>query len=151
VETEERPFWKTKALEEMSAEEWESLCDRCARCCLLKIEDEDTGDIHLTRLACSLLDVKSCRCSDYPNRFKKMFDCLSVDPAAVRQLTWLPATCGYRLVHEGHDLKWWHPLISGSHDTVHAAGISVRGWARSETGVKPSAIHRYIIEDFTDD
>lgn len=140
-------FWKAKTLDQMTEKEWESLCDGCARCCLVKLEDEDTGDIHLTRLACGLLDVGSCRCSDYPNRFAKMPDCVNVDVAAVRRLKWLPETCAYRRLEEGRGLAWWHPLVSGTQDTVHEAGISVR-WARSEKKVKLENYHRYIIPDF---
>lgn len=139
------PFWKAKVLEDFSADEWESLCDGCGRCCLLKLEDEDTGTIYTTRLACRLLDVTSCRCKDYPNRYARVADCLAVDLDAVRSITWLPETCAYRLVGEGRDLAWWHPLVSGSTDTVHQAGISVRGLARSEARIKPENFERYII------
>jgi uncharacterized protein len=145
ISSEPAPFWKTKTLEEMTPAEWESLCDGCARCCLLKLEDEDSGEVFLTRLACKLLDVGKCRCSDYHNRFAKMPDCIEIDPEKVRKLDWLPTSCGYRRVAEGRDLAWWHPLISGSPDTVHAAGISVRSWARSETKVAMHTFHRYII------
>lgn len=141
----EQPFWKRKSLDEMSAEEWESLCDGCGRCCMVKLEDEDTGTCYLTRLACSLLDIGSCRCSDYPNRKARMSDCVTIDPSSVRSLEWLPETCAYRLVEEGRDLYWWHPLVSGSAETVHQAGVSVREWARSESGVKESAMQRFII------
>ena len=144
----DEPFWRRRRLEDLSPTEWESLCDGCGRCCLNKIEDEDTGEIHLTRLACGLLNISTCRCSDYPNRQAKMPDCVQIDPEKVRSLSWLPATCGYRLVGEGRDLQWWHPLVSGSPDTVHQAGISVRGFARSEKGVKLEAYWRYIIRDF---
>lgn len=142
------PFWRTKTLEQMTPAEWESLCDGCGRCCLNKLEDEDTGEIHLTRLACGLLDLGSCRCSDYENRRAKMPDCITIDAEKARTLSWLPPTCGYRLVAEGRDLEWWHPLVSGSPDTVHQAGISVRGWARSETKVKTEAFWKYIIRDY---
>lgn len=142
------PFWRTKTLDEMTPQEWESLCDGCARCCMIKLEDEDTGECHLTRLACSLLDVGTCRCGDYANRFTKMPDCISIDPDMVRSLSWLPRTCAYRLVETGQDLAWWHPLVSGTPDTVHEAGISVRGWARSEKGIKPASLWRYIVPDF---
>jgi uncharacterized protein len=141
----EKPFWETKTLEQMSSEEWEQLCDGCGRCCLLKLEDEDTGEVHLTRLACKLLDLNSCQCKDYPNRQKKVHDCLSIDIAKVRSLEWLPDSCGYRRVDDGRGLAWWHPLVSGSSDTVHEAGISVRGLARSEARVKPEALFKYII------
>ena len=140
------PFWRTKALEDLDATEWESLCDGCGRCCLLKLEDEDTGDLHHTRLACRLLDIGQCRCRDYDNRHDIVSDCIRIDAATVRTLPWLPDTCGYRLVAEGRDLAWWHPLVSGDPLTVHAAGISVRGFARSETGVRERDFERYIID-----
>ncbi len=122
-----RPFWRTKTLEEMSTSEWESLCDGCARCCLVKLEDEDTGDIHFTDIGCRLLDAKTCRCRDYERRNRRVPDCVKLTPAAVRALTWLPITCAYRLVAEGKDLPDWHPLVSGSADSVHDARVSVRG------------------------
>jgi uncharacterized cysteine cluster protein YcgN (CxxCxxCC family) len=140
-----RPFWEAKALTEMSREEWESLCDGCGQCCLLKVEDEDTGDIYLTRLGCKLLDTKTCRCRDYPNRKRRVHDCVSLNMQELARMPWLPETCAYRTLAEGRPLQWWHPLVSGSPDTVHEAGVSVRGWARSEKGVRPSAIARYII------
>jgi len=104
------PFWKTKTLEQMTREEWESLCDGCGRCCLVKLEDEDNGEVYTTRLACSMLNIRSCRCKDYANRFSKMPDCLEIDVKKARELTWLPKTCGYRVVDEGRDLAWWHVL-----------------------------------------
>ena len=121
-----RPFWLTKTLEEMSSSEWESLCDGCARCCLVKLEDEDTGDIHFTDIGCTLLDAKTCRCRDYRRRQNRVPDCVKLTPEAVRTLSWLPVTCAYRLVAEGKDLLDWHPLVSGSPDSVHEAGVSVR-------------------------
>lgn len=142
------PFWRTKTLEELSPVEWESLCDGCGRCCLLKLEDEETAEVHLTRVACRLLNVGSCRCSDYANRHKKVHDCLEVNAQSIREIDWLPSTCAYRLVAEGKELAWWHHLVSGSRDTVHEAGISVRGFARSEKGVKPESIGKFIIADF---
>jgi uncharacterized protein len=141
----DRPFWQVKALEEMSVEEWESLCDGCARCCLVKLEDEDTAEVYQTRLACRLLDLDTCRCSDYPNRHARVRDCVAIDADKARTLTWLPETCAYRLVGEGRDLYWWHPLVSGDPETVHTSGISVRGWARSEAKVKPDQVERYIV------
>ncbi len=145
-----RPYWETTALEDMSKREWEALCDGCGRCCLNKLEDEDTGEVHLTRLACALLDVGQCRCTDYKNRFKLMADCINLTPKKVREIEWLPETCGYVRARDGRALAWWHPLISGDPNTVHEAGISVRGFARSETGVKEENFNRYIIKGFED-
>lgn len=122
-----KPFWQTKTLEEMNVAEWESLCDGCARCCLNKLQDEDTGDIHYTSVACTLLDGSSCRCTDYRNRQAKVPDCVRLTPEEAHSLIWLPKTCAYRRLAEGRDLAWWHPLVSGNPDTVHEAGISVRG------------------------
>jgi uncharacterized cysteine cluster protein YcgN (CxxCxxCC family) len=123
----EKPFWKTKTLGEMSPSEWESLCDGCGRCCLLKLQDEETERVYYTDVSCRLLDSDSCRCKDYENRKEQVPDCVRLTPAEVQDLGWLPLTCGYRLVRDGKDLAWWHPLVSGSPDTVHEAGVSVRG------------------------
>jgi uncharacterized cysteine cluster protein YcgN (CxxCxxCC family) len=125
-EPEEQPFWRVKTLEAMNPDEWESLCDGCGRCCLVKLEDEDTAEVMYTDVGCTLLDDQTCRCRDYPNRQAKVADCVRLTPEAVRSLSWLPGTCAYRLLAEGEDLYWWHPLVSGDPDTVHAAGISVR-------------------------
>ncbi|WP_425359185.1 YcgN family cysteine cluster protein [Dichotomicrobium thermohalophilum] len=127
------PFWETKALEELTEEEWESLCDGCGRCCLVKVEDEETGARIDTRLACRLLDIGACRCSDYANRHEQVPDCVRLTPQTARDLDWLPDTCAYRLRAEGKRLYWWHPLRSGDPETVHQAGISVRHIAMSET------------------
>lgn len=121
------PFWKTKTLEAMSPEEWESLCDGCGKCCLSKLEDEDTGEIHFTSVGCRLLNAETCRCSDYANRRALVADCVGLTPQNVRTISWLPKTCGYRLVAEGRDLYPWHPLVSGDPESVHRAGVSVRG------------------------
>ena len=121
------PFWRTKSLEEMSPTEWESLCDGCGRCCLVKLEDEDSGEIHYTDVGCTLLDAGSCRCRSYETRQAVVPDCLRLTPDTVRSVSWLPPTCAYRLVEEGRDLYPWHPLVSGDPDSPHAAGISVRG------------------------
>lgn len=121
------PFWKTKTLDAMNDQEWESLCDGCGRCCLVKLEDEDTGDYYATDLVCRLFDETTCRCRDYPNRQKHVDDCVRLTPDVVRGIGWLPPTCAYRLVAEGKDLAWWHPLVSGDPETVVQAGISVKG------------------------
>ncbi|MEP9369597.1 YcgN family cysteine cluster protein [Xanthobacter sp. VNH20] len=123
----EVPFWRAKALAQMNPAEWESLCDGCGRCCLVKLEDEDSGDIAYTDVVCRLFEAHSCHCSDYPNRQEQVTDCVRLTPEAVAELSWLPPTCAYRLLDEGKDLPWWHPLVSGSAETVHEAGISVRG------------------------
>jgi uncharacterized protein len=120
-------FWRTKTLEEMTSEEWESLCDGCGRCCLVKLEDEDTAQIHYTDVACTLFDEQTCRCSDYHNRQKKVADCVRLTPQEVRTITWLPQTCAYRLLAEDKPLFDWHPLISGRAESVVEAGISVKG------------------------
>jgi uncharacterized cysteine cluster protein YcgN (CxxCxxCC family) len=140
----EKPFWKTKTLLEMSAEEWESLCDGCGRCCLVKLEDEDTGRYYFTDVACKLFDGETCRCSDYQNRAARVPDCVKLDAENVGSLGWLPRTCAYRLIDEGRNLPWWHPLVSGSPETVVAAGISMRGWTVPETEVHDSDIEKHI-------
>jgi uncharacterized cysteine cluster protein YcgN (CxxCxxCC family) len=126
------PFWRTKTLAEMNPAEWESLCDGCGKCCLIGLEDEETGEIHLTDVACKLFDGGSCRCADYANRKTKVPDCVKLTPENVPTLYWLPKTCAYRLVARGEDLRAWHPLVSGDPDSVHAAGVSVRGKTRKE-------------------
>ncbi len=120
-------FWKRKRLDQMSRAEWESLCDGCALCCLQKIEDEESGEIFYTDIACKLLDVSSCRCGDYAARAKRVADCLvlTVDDAAAFQ--WLPSTCAYRRLAEGDDIPEWHPLRTGDPESVHEAGVSIRG------------------------
>lgn len=134
-------FWIQKSLAQMSAQEWEALCDGCGRCCLVKLEDADTQQVHYTNVACRLLDLKSCRCTDYANRTRRVRDCLrlSVDNLAVLQ--WLPPTCAYRRLAEGRDLARWHPLVSGDPASVHRAGISVRGWTVRETEVEDLEAH----------
>lgn len=122
-----RPFWTEKTLDELSPQEWEALCDGCGKCCLSKLEDEDTGDIYWTSVGCRLFDAEACRCRDYPNRLAQVPDCIGLTPAKVRTITWLPRTCAYRLVAEGRALYWWHHLVSGSRETVHEAGMSMRG------------------------
>ncbi len=145
--TQSEYFWKTKTLEAMSDSEWESLCDGCARCCLEKLEDEDTGKIYFTHVSCALLDAGLCACKDYPNRSDKVSDCVRLTPENVRTLNWLPPSCGYKLVAEGRDLYWWHPLISGDPNTVHEAGVSVRGrvWG-TEDEVEEADLEDHIVQ-----
>ncbi len=140
------PFWKRKTLEEMTRQEWESLCDGCARCCLYKLEDEDTGEIYYTNVVCRLLDTHRCQCTAYTERARLMPTCLVLTPTLVRQLRWMPKTCAYRLVAEGKDLAWWHPLVSGSPDTVHQAGISVRYQTQAEDAVDMDHLEDYIVD-----
>ena len=132
AEDEPVPFWRSKALAEMTAAEWESLCDGCGRCCLVKLEDADSGDVDYTNVACRLLDQQACRCKHYTMRTAIVDDCAVLTADAVPTLSWLPPTCAYRLLDEGAELYWWHPLVSGDPDTVHVAGISVRGRTVSE-------------------
>ncbi|MEM9357225.1 MAG: YcgN family cysteine cluster protein [Pseudomonadota bacterium] len=139
------PFWRTKTLAEMTSAEWEALCDGCGRCCMLKLEDEDTDEIYMTRIACRLLDIGKCCCQDYPKRHDKVPDCLQLTVELVESLSWLPETCAYRLVQEGQDLAWWHPLVSGDPESVHQAGISVRTWAMTETPTRAEQLHKYLI------
>ncbi|MFS8035636.1 YcgN family cysteine cluster protein [Xanthobacter sp. AM11] len=121
------PFWRTTPLAAMTAQQWESLCDGCGRCCLVKLEDEDSGAIAYTDVACRLFDTATCRCGDYERRSEHVEDCVRLTPEAVATLSWLPPTCAYRLVAEGRDLPFWHPLVSGTAGSVAAAGISVGG------------------------
>ncbi|MBW4024489.1 MAG: YcgN family cysteine cluster protein [Proteobacteria bacterium] len=126
------PFWQTKTLDEMTTEEWESLCDGCGRCCLHKLRDEDTEALAFTNVACRLLDTGSCRCSDYEHRFEKVPDCVQLTPATLREIDWLPPSCAYRRIEEGRGLAPWHPLRSGTQDSVVTSGASATGRIVSE-------------------
>jgi uncharacterized protein len=134
------PFWRTKRLDQMTKAEWESLCDGCGRCCLNKLEEAD-GSIEHTNVACRLLDLDACRCSKYQQRHRLVSDCVQLTPDNVDDLSWLPPTCAYRLVAEGKNLYWWHPLVSGDPELVHVAGISVRGRCVSERTAGPLEHH----------
>ncbi len=128
----EKPFWQTKSLQEMTAAEWESLCDGCGLCCLIRFEDEETGEVIPTRVACKLLDQHLCRCKDYVNRKAHVPDCIKLTPWNIEALAWMPPSCAYRRLHEGRDLPGWHPLITGDPDSVHKAGVSIRDQTVSE-------------------
>jgi uncharacterized cysteine cluster protein YcgN (CxxCxxCC family) len=140
------PFWKRKTLEEMNRREWESLCDGCGKCCLVKLQDPDTDELAFTDVACKLLDGNTCRCTDYPNRKRRVPDCVVLNARVVDQLAWMPSTCAYRLLKEGKDLAWWHPLVSGDPNTVHEAGISVRGRVVSETLVADEELAEHVVD-----
>ena len=129
------PFWRRKSLAQMTVAEWESLCDGCGLCCLVRFEDEATGEVFPTRVHCKLFDPAACRCSDYPGRKAQVPDCIKLTPHAIKDLAWMPRSCAYRRLHEGRDLAAWHPLVSGDPESVHLAGVSVRGQTVSETAL----------------
>lgn len=138
------PFW-LQPLDKISRAEWEALCDGCGQCCLHKLEDEDTGEVHFTNVSCRLLDTKTAQCKDYRGRMAHVPDCLRLTPAKLAQYEWLPATCAYRLRAAGKPLLAWHYLISGDRDAVHRAGVSVRGRVISEDLAGP--IEQHILTD----
>ncbi len=140
------PFWRTKRLSQMTRAEWESLCDGCGRCCLNKLEEEGTGKTFFTNVACRLFDAAACRCKDYAGRKRLVPDCVKLSWRNVARIVWLPPTCAYRLVAEGRDLPWWHHLVSGSRETVHQAGVSVRGKETvCESDVPDAMLERHIV------
>ena len=119
-------FWKEKSLQNMTETEWESLCCRCGICCLNRIHDRNKGKVQFSRIACKHLDPRSCSCTVYHNRFEIAHDCNRITPYKLKELSWLPRTCGYRTIFEGRNFEWWHPLVSGVSETVHQAGVSIR-------------------------
>jgi uncharacterized cysteine cluster protein YcgN (CxxCxxCC family) len=131
-----QPFWKAKTLQEMTKEEWESLCDGCGKCCLHKLQYEDSDEVYYTNVGCRLLDLSTCRCSKYETRQKHVPDCVALDPLQSLTLSWLPSTCAYRLLSHGKELPRWHPLITGDPNSVHAAGQSIKGRAIPERRAK---------------
>ncbi|WP_191061524.1 YcgN family cysteine cluster protein [Geminicoccus harenae] len=133
------PFWRTKNLDELTPKEWESLCDGCGLCCQIRVEDEDTGELALSDVACRLLDLCTNRCSDYGNRHQRVPDCVAITPENVYELTWLPHSCAYRLVAHGYDLPDWHHLVCGDRQRVHEEGPSMLGMLVSEDEVDWSA------------
>jgi uncharacterized cysteine cluster protein YcgN (CxxCxxCC family) len=135
-----------KRLAAMSRAEWESLCDGCARCCLHKLQDEDTGTIFYTMVACQYLDLETCRCTQYANRSELVPTCIQLTPEKIEQLKWLPRSCAYRRVFEGKQLNGWHPLISGNPQSIHRAGMSIRGKAILESEVDMEKLEDYVID-----
>lgn len=138
-------FWERFDLEELTAAEWEALCDGCGQCCLLKFQDEESGDLAVLGVACELLDIQSCRCSDYANRQAQVPDCVRLTPARIDEFRWLPKSCAYRRIAEGRRLAGWHPLISGDPERVHRKGISVRSFAISQRDVAEDELEAHII------
>jgi uncharacterized cysteine cluster protein YcgN (CxxCxxCC family) len=146
TENSERPFWETKSLAEMNPAEWESLCDGCGHCCLIKIEDVDTEELYVTNVACHMLDIETCQCRDYPNRFEKVSTCLRLGPNQLELFKYLPDSCAYRRLAEGRALPSWHPLKTGNRDSVHQAGISVKAYAVSEEYIHPDQLEEHILD-----
>lgn len=142
-------FWELP-LGKLAPDEWEALCDGCGKCCLNKLEFEDNGELAFTRVSCKLLNSDTCQCNSYPNRHDYVPECVVLTPKKLKEIAyWLPATCAYRLRHEGKSLYEWHYLISGDRDSVHQAGVSVRGWTVSEAEIPEEDWEDYIIEDLS--
>lgn len=143
-------FWERKRLGQMSQAEWEALCDGCGKCCLNKLEDEDSGQVVLTRVACRLLDDSTCRCAHYENRHQFVPDCIVLSPQTIDEhMYWLPQTCAYRLLHLGKGLPAWHPLITGRAESVHEAGVSMRDRTVSEFDTPDEEWEDHVIEEPT--
>lgn len=140
-------FWERVPLQEMSQSEWEALCDGCGKCCLLKLEDADTAEVAFTKVSCRLLDTDTCRCGQYELRKQFVPDCVVLTPQTIDKVAyWMPETCAYKLLYDGHQLYPWHPLITGRAESVHEAGISVAGWAIPEFEVSEDELEDYLIE-----
>ena len=138
-------FWQTKTLDELSKDEWESLCDGCALCCMVKLEDEDSGEVHHTAMVCNYLDLDTCRCTDYARRHTNVPDCVVLTPERAKEFTWLPKSCAYRSMAEGRGLPDWHPLLTGDPASVVAAGESIVGRIVPEQHVPLEAYEEFII------
>ncbi len=140
-----QPFWQSKTLEQMNAEEWESLCDRCGQCCLIRLIDDETDELHVTRIACRLFDHETGACMSYANREQLVPYCLHLTPGIVKSLSWMPESCAYRRLSEGRDLPQWHPLVTGQPESVKAAGKSICGRALNEGDIPEEDLQDYII------
>ena len=147
-----QPFWRTKTLDEMTPAEWESLCDGCGLCCLIRLEDEDTGEVTPTYVACRLFDEEHCRCRDYAGRRAQVPDCIKLTPGNIDDLPWMPLSCAYRRLNEGRDLPVWHPLVTGDPQSVHTAGVSVKGQTISEsTLAEPEDAINFLAPELLED
>jgi uncharacterized cysteine cluster protein YcgN (CxxCxxCC family) len=141
-------FWERVPLDKMTPQEWEALCDGCGRCCLLKLEDDETQEIAFTRVSCRLLDTDTCRCGQYETRKTFVPDCVVLTPKTLDEIAyWMPTTCAYRRLHEGKPLNDWHPLVSGDPASVHEAGVSVKGWAIPEFEIDEDDLEDYTIDE----
>ena len=141
-------FWERKPLAQMSRDEWEALCDGCGKCCLNKLEDEETGEVALTRVACRLFDDTTCRCAQYDIRHQFVPECIVLKPQNIdANLYWMPETCAYKLLWQGKPLYAWHPLISGSAETVHDAGVSMQNRTVAEFEIDEDDWEDHIIEE----
>lgn len=142
------PFWESKNLEDMTLEEWESICDGCGKCCLHKIKDVESGKVYFTNVACRLLDLGTCYCKDYDHRSEEVPDCFPLTPRIVREVNWLPGSCAYRRLAEGRELAWWHPLVSGDRNTVRQMGVSVCGKVVTEGEVDLKDLEDMVVDWF---
>lgn len=144
----QQPFWKTKQLEELSPDEWESLCDGCSKCCLFKLREDDQPGVRFTNVVCRYMDMNTCACSDYQHRHVNVPDCVYLTPKMAREADWLPNTCAYHLLGTGKDLPWWHPLVSGNPRSTLKAGVSVLGKAVSESEIDPEDLEDMVVDWF---
>lgn len=141
-------FWEKKPLSRMTRAEWEALCDGCGKCCLNKLEDEDTGEVVLTRIACRLFDDATCRCAQYDIRHQFVPECIVLEPGNLdKNLYWMPETCAYKLLHRGQPLFDWHPLISGDPESVHRAGVSMKDATLPEFDIPEDEWEDHLIEE----